>query len=170
MTREEAIDFGRIWLEMNEDAKDSRTYEFFEVVIKVLEQEPCDELDFVQPHKKIPVNLEICKMREATQKEHEGIENYIDSIAEPCSDAISRQAVLDLVVANHTELNGVNVVMYAPFYKDITQLPPVTPAEKVGHWIDTGSGQECSECGEIQYGYDNFRNYCAYCGTKMQRG
>ena len=36
-----------------------------------------------------------------------------------------------------------------------------------GHWIDTGSGQECSECGEIQHGYDNFRYFCAYCGAKM---
>ena len=38
---------------------------------------------------------------------------------------------------------------------------------KTGHWIDTGSGQECSECGEIQHGYDNFRYFCAYCGAKM---
>ena len=37
---------------------------------------------------------------------------------------------------------------------------------KTGHWIDTGSGQECSECGEIQHGYDNFRFYCAKCGSK----
>ena len=37
---------------------------------------------------------------------------------------------------------------------------------KTGHWIDMGSGQECSECGEIQHGYDNFRFYCAKCGSK----
>ncbi len=40
---------------------------------------------------------------------------------------------------------------------------------KTGHWIDTGSGQKCSECGEIQYGYDNFRHFCANCGTKMDK-
>lgn len=39
---------------------------------------------------------------------------------------------------------------------------------KTGYWIDTGSGQQCSECGEIQYGYDNYRRYCAYCGAKME--
>ena len=50
---------------------------------------------------------------------------------EPCEDAISRQAVLDLVVANHTELNGLNVVMYSPLYKDIKQLPPVNPTSNV---------------------------------------
>ena len=35
------------------------------------------------------------------------------------------------------------------------------------HWRDTGSGQECSACKEIQYGYDNGRHYCANCGAKM---
>ena len=89
---------------------------------------------------------------------------------ESCGDSISRQAVLDLVVTNHTELNGVNVVMYSPLYKDIKQLPSVTPQSKMGHWIDTGSGQECSECGEIQHGYDNFRFYCAKCGSKNVTG
>ena len=41
---------------------------------------------------------------------------------------------------------------------------------ETGKWIDTGSGQECSCCGEIQYGYDNHRRYCPYCGAKMERG
>ena len=44
----------------------------------------------------------------------------------------------------------------------IVELEP-----KTGHWIDTGSGQECSECGEIQYGYDSYRCFCANCGAKM---
>jgi len=43
----------------------------------------------------------------------------------------------------------------------------IKQAERIGHWIDTGSGQECSECGEIQYGYDSRRYFCANCGAKM---
>ncbi len=39
---------------------------------------------------------------------------------------------------------------------------------KTGWWIDTGSGQECSECHEIQYGYDSGRFYCQNCGAKME--
>ena len=35
----------------------------------------------------------VFKMREATKEEREGIEQYIDSIAVSCEDAISRQAV-----------------------------------------------------------------------------
>ena len=49
----------------------------------------------------------------------------------------------------------------------LRELPSVTPTERTGHWIDTGSGQECSECHEIQYGYDSYRKYCANCGAKM---
>jgi len=36
-----------------------------------------------------------------------------------------------------------------------------------GQWIDIGSGQECSVCGEVQYGYDSGRHYCPNCGAKM---
>jgi hypothetical protein len=40
MTREDAIDFGEMWLELQEDSKDSKTYEFFKIATQVLEQEP----------------------------------------------------------------------------------------------------------------------------------
>lgn len=43
------------------------------------------------------------------------------------------------------------------------------PERNVGEWIDTGSGEECSVCNEIQYGYDNYRNYCANCGSRNER-
>lgn len=51
--------------------------------------------------------------------------------------------------------------------KEFQRLPSATPERKLGHWIDTGSGQECSVCHEIQYGYDNYRYYCSHCGAKM---
>ena len=53
--------------------------------------------------------------------------------------------------------------------EDAVENAPTVDAEPVRHgrWIDTGSGQECSVCGEIQYGYDSFRNYCANCGARM---
>ena len=88
-------------------------------------------LDYIRGEKE----LKPIKTREdAEAEERKGVEALEMAIKvleqEPCEDCISRQAVLDLVVANHTELNGVNVVMYAPFYKDITQLPPVTPQQE----------------------------------------
>ena len=50
---------------------------------------------------------------------------------------------------------------------DIEILLPVQ-IQKKGEWIDTGSGQECSVCGEIQYDYDNYRHFCANCGADMR--
>lgn len=95
---------------------------------------------------------------------------------EPCEDCISKQAVIDLIIANHVELNGVNVVMYSPLYKDIKQLPPVTPQQKIGQWI---KGRDCYGnnhftcpfCGnDIATKYDGIwnDNYCSNCGAKMQ--
>lgn len=55
--------------------------------------------------------------------------------------------------------------IFCPEHYVLTQLPSAWSERPKGHWIDTGSGQECSECGEIQYGYDNFRYYCAKCGS-----
>ena len=40
MKREDAIEFGKMWLELQEDCKDSNTYEFFEIAIEALQQKP----------------------------------------------------------------------------------------------------------------------------------
>lgn len=66
-------------------------------------------------------------------------------------------------------ING--IIMAVVDRHDIDEAPTIE-AEPVrhGHWIDTGSGQECSVCHEIQYGYDNYRYYCPFCGAKMENG
>ena len=52
----------------------------------------------------------------------------------------------------------------------LMQAPAADVAEvRHAHWRDTGSGQECSLCKEIQYGYDNGRCYCQNCGAKMDK-
>lgn len=110
-------------------------------VIKALEQEPCDKYI----------------------KEIDHLHKYISKLEtqivmqEPCEDCISRQAVLDLVNSDWK---------YEGLETYVVSLPSVNP-QKIGHWIDTGSGQECSECREIQCGYDSFRHFCANCGAKM---
>ena len=88
---------------------------------------------------------------------------------EPCEDAISRQAVLNTI----SELNAISFYeaqedskeCYYEIRQAIKDLSPVKP--QTGYWIDTGNGQMCSECNEIQYGYDSFRRFCASCGAKM---
>lgn len=82
----------------------------FNMAIKTLEQEPCDdELDFVQPHKKIPVNIEI----------------------KPCDDCISRQAVLDQTYlwSKDEFLRVTNPFDY--LRKRINSLPSVNPTSNV---------------------------------------
>lgn len=50
----------------------------------------------------------------------------------------------------------------------LLNVPAIEPKRKTGKWIDTGSGQECDQCHEIQYGYDSNRNFCANCGADMR--
>ena len=100
---------------------------------------------------------------------------------EPCEDAISRQAVLDLAKKGVLISNG----NYESVCKAINELPSVTPQPKTGHWIDPQQDDgmsdpiyyqvRCSNCGfdfdpqtfyqELkQYGADSF---CPNCGAKM---
>lgn len=93
---------------------------------------------------------------------------------EPCEDAISRQAVIDSIRNyfhdEYYQRTSIQDCRDCLIEDVIKPLPPVMPQPKTGHWIDTGSGQECSECGEIQHGYDNFRFYCPSCGCRMSEG
>lgn len=89
---------------------------------------------------------------------------------EPCTDAISRQAVLNL--AKFDGRDGLGSIIHA---FDVEQLPSVTPAEKVGKWkrisMDKYSEHakywyRCDRCGEDNLGNTN---YCPNCGQrKMQ--
>jgi hypothetical protein len=93
---------------------------------------------------------------------------------EPCTDAISRQAVLDLPrIKTHNHWG--NVIKESVDIEDVRQLPPVTPTEKVGKWkrisMDKYSEHakywyRCDRCGEDNLGNTN---YCPNCGQrKMQ--
>lgn len=61
------------------------------------------------------------------------------------------------------EHHEINRKQYEELIKQWCDAEPI----RHGYWIDTGSGQECSKCHEIQYGYDNGRRYCQNCGAKM---
>lgn len=115
--------------------------------IEALEQESCDELDFVQPHKKISVNLELC------------------------DDAISRQATIDEVsrIVNDHPLDGYEDGQL--ILKTIQDMPPVTPAKKAGRWIEERTYMKCPNCYDIWHYEENqterFR-HCPTCGRKME--
>lgn len=101
---------------------------------------------------------------------------------EECSDAISRQAVLEVIEKCHCE-EWVKADIGAP----IEALQPVTPAEKVGRWIIkmrvnkkimVAGGKKwyiqimCDKCGFIKTIMEKYKGqykFCPNCGQpKMQ--
>lgn len=83
---------------------------------------------------------------------------------ESCDDAISRQAVLDLMQLR---------LMPKEEYMAICDLPSVTPQTKTGHWRHYEGMLICSECGTefyddiMEYCGDDVPKCCPNCGLRM---
>lgn len=85
--------------------------------------------------------------------------------AEPCEDAISRQAAIEAIYDNKDRLD---------IAQAIRELPSVTPKQRTGHWIlviEDWNKWTCSECGfsertdiHVTLGY----RFCPKCGAKME--
>lgn len=91
--------------------------------------------------------------------------------AEPCEDAISRQAVLDYIdeMSSALTFDGRMVIRRRTLEKYISDtLPPVTPKQKVGRWIKVDDEEpiayDCSECGAM---VSRRYRFCPNCGAKM---
>lgn len=183
MTREEAIEFGKMWLELQEDCKDSNTYEFFKMAIEALQQEPTYTSEVAQKAyedgKKdgyIQRKIETIADNLTSSKIKKAIENLPKvKPQEPCEDAVSRKAVIDAIYANGVWENEYNLTS-SKIKKAVENLPSITPQEpRKGHWIMTGdyfTGAyesidyvKCSCCGEesLEEG-----NYCPNCGADMR--
>ena len=77
---------------------------------------------------------------------------------ESCEDAISRQAVLDMM-------------NYGILEDNIKTMPSVTPQPKMGRWWERNTyPQECRcwDCSECQETVSERTNYCPNCGAKME--
>ena len=96
---------------------------------------------------------------------------------EPCEDAISRRAVIDMTGLSEWFDSSDS---YNEFVIALSELPPVTPQPKAGHWIRWYEQKEtdwyveniphckCSECGkEYDPHSSQFIKYCNECGAKM---
>lgn len=152
MTREEAISLLKQYIDYNNPSvPDFYTMEeACEVVIKALEQEPCENCCNGNQIEK----AKLCQKSYLAGMEHK---------QEPCEDAISRQTVLDEMYKRQKDGDAIT----AGFIK---KLPPVTPQPKMGKWTHDGSHWEnrwiCSECGYKLF--DEQTRFCPNCGSKMQ--
>lgn len=91
-----------------------------------------------------------------------GIKDGKELEQKPCNDCISREQAIK-TIEKFCPSNCVQVCV-------LTELPSVTPKQKIGRWIDTESLDSalwyaCSECGETEY---YATNYCPNCGVKME--
>ncbi len=99
------------------------------------------------------------------------LEGYKQRLTESCSNQLDKDIkAFDLAIK---ALDGAIICMseveMRPYFEGYKAGKEDFEPPK-GEWIDTGSGQECSVCHETQYGYDNFRHFCANCGADMRKG
>lgn len=103
--------------------------------------------------------------------------------AEPCEDAISRQAMLD-GLASIAKVKAKSDAQYSlmgrvMFFTE--QLPPVAPKSRTGHWVgideEPSEAWECDRCGFVvdaegcidPVEYRDMYKYCPNCGAEMER-
>ncbi len=102
----------------------------------------------------------------------EALDMAIEALkAEPCDDAISRQAAKDMLKARAIFLmDTYHQPTDLEMIKLIDDLPSVTPAQKIGYWIRINNSDGnlktyvCSECGAYR---GHKQKYCEECGKKM---
>ena len=189
MTNEEAIK--RIQDFIGWFKKDKPLYEALEMAIQALEKENIydDKEHYVTISKalydKLNIDYEQALSQEPTEKpmtvdemerEYEKSKALFHKIVE-CEDAISRKAVNTLVdelaraISDercHIPQRGRDT---GHIMHDILDLPPVTPKQKIGRWID----DKCSVCGkgiedliDSREWYRNEEpNFCPFCGVRV---
>ena len=134
------------------------------------ELEPCDDWYDVPSDE---MTLE--QARQAVKDLRKKLAEYLDQ--DPCENAVSRKAAIDIIESwlSCDDYNEAERHIMRAMQSVLYDLPPVTPKEKIGKWInDWEMGMsECSICGETYLwedykGTENF-HYCPNCGARMVR-
>jgi len=135
---------------------------------------------------KCEVSGKVCDENCPTQYEAGNLGEIIENLEaiseileqQSCEDAISRQAVNDLVDELARAISDERLCMSrgrstATIMRDILHLPSVTPKEKTGKWIKILNKRSvcivlrCSECGNSPK-HAIKSKYCPNCGSKME--
>ena len=115
-------------------------------------------------------------MNECTYGNVEPIQIAIKALEkEPCDDCISREAVEKITWEESSYIDPINAL--TEVREKVRALPPVTPQQKVGKWIESKGYDvrdhfySCSECGRHINLICGARladyPYC-HCGAKME--
>ena len=104
----------------------------------------------------------------------------IQALEQECEDAVSRQAVLDIVkfeedwLSDAKSNNADTDIAFSGIRTQVAKLSPVTPARKKGKWINKSHKNGCGEC--TCCGKNTFFDcdellyrYCPNCGAKMEK-
>lgn len=111
-----------------------------------------------------------------TKDKYDALTMVIEALEKTCEDAISRQAVLDIIEDRIKNGLAQNVAISWYYHKEVEKLPSVTPKPKKGHWIRFKEFEDgyyhikCSECGQYWSidGHAKTFKYCFKCGAKME--
>ena len=110
----------------------------------------------------------------------ENLEEISKILEQECEDAVSRQAVLDIVKFEENWLsdaksNNANAdIAFSGIRTQVAKLSPVIPARKKGKWIYSGSYDEvgtlyCSNCKHEIDVSEGYFKWCPNCGAKMEK-
>ena len=139
MTREEAIEFGNIWLQINEDCKDSSTYAFFQMATQSLAREPCEDVISRQV---------VLDMLEDINAETEGVGFYYEHYVEYIKK-------LPPVKPQPKTGHWIEIAKYSDGNHKIEC------SECKSHIFDRGHANS--------FNVKNKYKYCPNCGAKMER-
>lgn len=170
--------------------------EAFDMAIKALKQQPCDDCisrqeqkstsDYIKSISK-PIRVMYCDAYENKDDCENGSQELCKQcihLKQPCDNCISRQAVLDMATTIQTDDFSGNEIIEVVDVDDIKELQPVTPTRPTGRWIrwyeviESADGKstdhiphcKCSECGtEYDPHSSQFIKYCNECGAMMRR-
>ena len=162
-----------------DQSEGEKTIDALQNAIKVLEQEPCENVPDLY---ECPCGYGWDKNK--VVRHHfcpncgRAVDGSIITEQEPCDDCISREATVERLCKVAEFMNekraglGSPYVMAALFIQDNKEeFPSVTPQPKMGRWIDIDdSKSECSICGHREFNerflFEDI-NFCAKCGAKM---
>ena len=110
----------------------------------------------------------------------ENLEEISKILEKECEDAVSRQAVLDIVrfeenwLSDAKSNNADTDIAFSGIRTQVAKLSPVIPARKKGKWIFSGNYDEvgilyCSNCKHEIDVSEGYFKWCPNCGAKMEK-